>query len=275
MAEFVASSLAGKRIVVTREVSQSTKLVEELGRRGAIPILFPLIAFEKPDDCVPMNVAMAEMEKFDWIIFTSENAVRAVAEWPGRTESFSGGESRDSVRVAAVGAATRDEAEKAGFRVDYLATEKSGAGLAQEIGRVLKGRRVFLPRSNRANPDLPAALREHGALLTEVTVYKTVRPANASREGLEGIFLSVVDAVLFFSPSAVHNFAEIGGRERIAGLQKDIAVAAIGSTTADAVRELGIETILQPEEPTIEAMMRTLEMYFADLAEVNVQVQPR
>lgn len=275
MAEAAASSLAGKYIVITREALQSAKLAEEFRQRGAIPMLLPLIAFALPEDCVLLDAALAEFEKFEWIIFTSENAVRAVVQRQATVRTAMGGQPSE-LCVAAVGPSTREAAEQAGFRVDYVAENHSGRGLAEELGARVQGRRVLLPRSNRANPDLPEALRRHGALVTEVVAYQTVRPAETDKEKLDKVFGGPVDAVLFFSPSAVRNFAELGGRGWFAGLPKRAAIAAIGFTTAEGLRELGVGSVLLSGATTSGAMIDSLERYFANTdGKMRAPAEPR
>ena len=91
------SVLAGKRVVITRTARQSVELIDNLGRLGAIPISLPLVAFSAPEDYGPMDAALDRLEQFDWIIFTSENAVRAVvkrAEVRGNLRNVAGRRSR-------------------------------------------------------------------------------------------------------------------------------------------------------------------------------------
>ena len=102
-------------------------------------------------------------------------------------------------------------AERAGFFVDYQAQTHSGAALANELGEKLRDQTVFLPRSDRANPDLPQLLRNYGAEVTEVIAYRTVTPVNLDEEKIAAIVNGEVEAILFFSPTAVEHFLGIVG----------------------------------------------------------------
>jgi uroporphyrinogen-III synthase len=261
VAEAAASPLAGKRVVITRAASQSSELFEKLTERGAIPILLPLVSFAAPEDYAPLDAALLEWERFDWVLFTSANAVHAVvtrSSTLGRNLHPSGKRSH----VAVVGPATREEAEKAGFSVDYLARTHLGVALAEELGERLRAQHVFLPRSDRANPDLPAALRRLGAKVTEVIAYRTLRPSGTDQERVKQAVRGQADAVLFFSPTAVHNFTELAGREQLGVLQSKLALVAIGPVTAAALRESGVQRIVMAADTTAAAVVDALEEHF-------------
>jgi uroporphyrinogen III methyltransferase/synthase len=256
------SVLSGKRVVITRAARQSVELVEHLGRRCALPILLPLVAFSAPEDYGPMDAALDRLEQFDWIIFTSENAVRAVVKRAGVRGNLRNVAGRRS-RAAAVGPTTATAAERAGFFVDYQAQTHSGAALANELGEKLRGQTVFLPRSDRANPDLPQLLRNYGVEVTEVIAYRTVTPVNLDQEKIAAIVNGEVQAILFFSPTAVEHFVEIVGKEKLRDLQERLAITAVGPITANALHQCGVDTLLVAEDTTADAVIAALEKHFA------------
>lgn len=258
----MASPLVGKTVVVTRAASQSGKLVEELTARQATVKVVPLVSFAPPEDFVEMDAALSRMGSFDWIIFTSANAVQAV-EHRRRQLALDAALAENLPRAAAVGPATADEAEHAGFSVDYVATNHSGTGLAKELEEELKGRSVLLPRSDRANSDLPEALRRSGAVVTEVTAYRTLPPSDGIREQMKESLKEGVDGILFFSPSAVHGFMELLGRERLTGLQGRAVMVAIGPTTARALSAAGVQRIAWAADTTPNAVIEALEGHLA------------
>jgi uroporphyrinogen III methyltransferase / synthase len=266
VAEAGASPLAGKRIVVTRAVEQSSALFEKLSASGAIPISLPVVSFAPPPDSAPLDAALLQLQGFDWIIFTSANAVHAVA---ARSRMLG----RDLHQkdkppwVAAVGPATRQEAENAGFSIDYMAKTHLGVALAEELGARLQGKNVFLPRSDHANRDLPQALRRLGARLTEVVAYRTLPPDDLERQPVAQTLGRDADAVLFFSPSAVQNFADWMGREQLRSLQNRVAFAAVGPVTARALRESGVHRLIVARDTTAAAVVEMLENHFAEAGE--------
>ena len=262
MAEASPSALTGKRIVITRSAAQSEVLARELSSRGAIPVVLPLVAFADPEDFAPLDKAIAEIEQFDWIILTSAQAVRAVVK---RSEDLKRSliHSGSKLRIASVGPVTAEAARQAGLPVEYVAETHSGAALAEELGNQLYGAKVFLPRSDRANPDLPGVLRSHGAQITEVIAYRTLRPTDVEQRNLGQIAEGTADAVLFFSPSAVQHFAALFGGEQLRALQDKLAITAVGPVTANALREAGVGRIVLAGNTTAAAVVEALEEYFA------------
>jgi len=262
VAEASQSALAGKRIVITRSAAQSEALARELSARGAIPVVLPLVAFADPEDFAPLDAAIAEIERFDWMIFTSAQAVRAVVK---RGEELKRGliRSDSKLRIACVGPVSAEAARQAGFAVEYIAETHTGAALAEELGSRLQGMKIFLPRSDRANPDLPPALKRYGAQVTEIIAYRTLRPAGADQKNLGQIAEGAANAVLFFSPSAVQHFAELFGNEQLRALQDKLAITAVGPVTANALRGAGVRRIVLAGHTTAAAVLEALEEHFA------------
>ena len=263
MAEIARSSLAGKRIVITRAAPQSEALAKVLAGLGAIPVVLPVVEFGEPEDFGPLDAAIAQLEQFDWMIFTSGQAVRAfVARSMDLGASLNPAGSK--LQIAAVGPVSAEGVRQAGLPVEYVARMHSGVGLANELGERLRSRSVLLPRSDRANPDLPAALKTHGAQVTEVVAYRTLPPGEVDRQKLGRISAGEADAVLLFSPSAVQNFAELVGAEHFLGLQNGLAITAVGPVTAEALRKSKVERIVVATDTTSAAVVQALENHFAN-----------
>jgi uroporphyrinogen-III synthase len=236
--------------------------VEELSARQANVKLLPLISFAPLEDFTALDASLRRLESFDWIIFTSANAVQAV-EARKQELAQGAGATMKRPRVGAIGPATADAAENAGYSVDYVAMNHSGAGLAKELKDQLDGQSVFLPRSDRANADLPATLRRNGAVVTDVVAYKTLAPSETDRERVKDSLKNGVDGILFFSPSAVQNFLELLGKERLAALQGRAVMVAIGPTTAGALSEAGVQRIAWAADTTPRAVIEALEGHLA------------
>ena len=262
MADAAASPLAGKRVVITRTVQQSSELFEKLTCRAAVPILLPLVSFAPPEDYAPLDTALFQWERFDWVLFTSANAVQAVV---ARSTALSRNlhKAGKSAAVAVVGPGTKGEAERGGFSIDYVAKTHLGVALAEELGARLREKNVFLPHSDRANPDLPKALRLLGAKLIDVVAYRTLPPADVDRDRVARVLTGEADALLFFSPSAVHNFIDLVGCQKLRDLQNNVAVAAVGPVTAAALRDAGVQRIVMAADTTAAAVVDSLEEHFA------------
>ena len=267
MGDRVGSPLEGKRVVITRAEAQSGELMESLSSRGAIPILLPLVEFAPPKDYVSLDAALTNIEKHDWLLFTSVNAVQAVATRQVKL-GLATNPLRNGPEVAAVGPATQRVADELGFRVAYVAKNHLGVALAEELGERLAGARVFLPRSDRANPDLPAALRRLGAKVTEVVAYRTVCPAGIDGREVAQLAGGQADALLFFSPTAVRNFSELLRGEVQGKFEIRAALAVVGPVTFGALSdtELCQRTNAPPivaSDTTPAAIVDALELHFA------------
>jgi uroporphyrinogen III methyltransferase / synthase len=264
VAETTSSALAGKRIVITRAAAQSEAMARELSARGAIPVVLPLVSFADPEDFAPLDAAITRIEQFDWMILTSAQAVRALVKRSEELkQSLASAESK--LRIAAVGPVTAEAARRAGVPAEYVAETHTGVALAEELGSRLRGAKVFLPRSDRANPDLPSALRRYGAQVTEVMAYRTLRPTGEDQEKLREIAEGAADAVLFFSPSAVQYFAELFGSGQLRALQDKLAITAVGPVTAHALREAGVQRTVLAGDTTGAAVVEALEEHFAGI----------
>ena len=263
MADGIPSALAGKRIVITRAAEQCEALSKELSERGAIPVLLPLISCAEPVDFEPLVAAIRGMGKFDWRMFPRAHAVRAVAA-RCETLGLSLRQQRTKPEVAAVGPVSGEAASAAGFSVAYVAETHNGVALAKELGERLRDRNVLLPRSDRANPDLPEALRQHGAVVTEVIAYRTLQASEFDQRVLQEVAGGNADAVLFFSPSAVQHFAELIGPGKLGTLENKMAFAAVGTVTAGALRKIGARRSLTSADTSAASVLEALETHFAE-----------
>ena len=143
-----ARPLEGKRIVVTRAVEQSRDLMARLVNMGAIVLLFPAVSFSEPSDTAGLDRAIRSLAEYDWILFTSANAVRFFA---ARCRKLGVEPSQEgNYLCAAVGPATASAVAAEGFSVDHVAQEFLGSALARELSASLAGKKILLPRSERA-----------------------------------------------------------------------------------------------------------------------------
>ncbi len=259
MTDTSQTALAGKKIVVTRVAAQAIDLLKALQYAGAIPILLPLIRIRPPEDFAELDGAIRRLHEFDWVLFTSQNAVRIVHE---RLELLEGaaGKRAQTLLAGAVGDATSQEAVRAGFRVAHVASKPLGATLAEELGSCLSGKKIFLPRSDRANPELLVKLKEFGAQVTEVVAYQTL--AEAAQESDVVARAMNADALLFFSPSAVDGFDSVCGAGKLAEFSEKGIVLASGPVTLAALQAKGILNAGAAKEPSVARIIDALAHSF-------------
>jgi uroporphyrinogen-III synthase len=262
--------LQGKRIVVTRAVEQSRELLARLESMGASVLQFPAVSFSEPTETTELDRAIRSLGQFDWILFTSANAVRFFS---GRCRKLGIEPGQDgNYRCAAVGPATASAVAAEGFPVDRVAQEFLGAALASELSASIAGMKILLPRSDRARPDLPDALKAAGAEVSEVVAYHTRGVGVVEPEVMRSIQEARVDVISFFSPSAVENMRAELGEELLSRLGAKAALAAVGPVTAAALRSAGLPVAIVAPLNTADSMAEAIENYFSQSLDTKARV---
>lgn len=258
LAWFEVKPLFGWRVLVPRTQDRSDDLVDRLQRFGATPVEVPTISVEPPRTPQQMDRAVHGLVsgRYEWIGFTSVNAVRAVREklqqYGLDARSFAG------LKVAAVGADTAEALIAFGVRPDLLPeADATTQALLEEWppydSLIDPINRVFLPRADIATETLAAGLTELGWEVEDVTAYRTVRAAPPPAPTREAIKSGGFDAVLFTSSSTVRNLVGIAGKPHASTV-----VACIGPQTAKTAEEHGLRVDVLAEEPTHGALADAL-----------------
>jgi uroporphyrinogen III methyltransferase/synthase len=248
--------------VVTRAAEQAVELAAALRQLGAEILLLPTVTFAPPEDSSSLDAAIARLTEFDWIFFTSPNAVRFFAQRKQESAPRSSGAKPGNWKVGVVGPATAEAATRKGFQVDYVAGNHSAEALAREIGGRIRGCRVLLPRSDRADERLPCALREAGAEVTDAVAYRTAAPQHLDPQALGRVRNAEVDTILFASPSAFFNLWDFIPAAELAALSTRLQFAAIGPTTARALRDAGVRVEIEALEPSVTALADAIADYY-------------
>jgi uroporphyrinogen III methyltransferase/synthase len=252
--------LAGRRIVVTRAPEQAEELIRRLENAGAQVLLLPMVRFAALDDTSELNSVIAGLGEFDWVIFTSANAVRFFLV---RCRELGRWALLGRLQIAVVGSATRAALEAEGLAPAFVPREFSGTAVADEFGPQLTGKKVLLPRSDRAGEELPDALRAAGAAVAEVVAYRTAEPELIDDAIVDALRRGEADAITFFSPSAFRNFERAAGVDVARQIGERVSFAAVGPTTAAAIRAAGVKVAVEASSATNEALAEALESYFA------------
>ena len=260
----VAKPLAGRRIVVTRAPEQAAELNACLRALGAEVLAMPTMSFAVATDFTAIDAALDRLGEFDWLVFASQNAVRFVTERVTATRKRASTVAFPSLQVAAVGQATATASAAAGFRATYTARNASGESLASELAHYVTGKSVLLPRSDRGDARLMNGLREAGARVTDVVAYRTLGAQEINAEALGDFRAGQVDAILFASPSAFQNLCEVIPVPEMAMLSLRVNFAAIGPTTAKALREAGVRVAIQPTQSSAILLADAVAKFYAE-----------
>lgn len=259
--ERASQPLAGRRVVVTRAPEQAAELAAALERLGAEVLLMPTVEFAPPLGWQLLDAELRKLDGFEAIVFVSKNAVRYIfarcLDLGIESEMLSGPR-----LIAAVGPGTAEAAIQAGIRVDYVAKHHTGEALARELASELRGRHVLLPRSDRGDDRLPAALRAAGAEVSEVVAYRTAVPKALDPRILERVRGGAVDAIVFASPSAFHNLCGWIPESELAELSRRVQFTAIGPTTAGALRQAGVQVEIAAAEASAAALAEAIVSYY-------------
>lgn len=245
------SALAGLRVAVTRTTEQASALVEQLEREGAQVAAFPLIRIEP---VMPAGELAALLrQEWDWVVFTSANAVRLCAAALGSQHATLGAV-LPPARVAVVGPATAEAARAEGLDVTAMPETFIGDAVAAAMGdpQALHGTRVLWPRAEAAREVLEATLQAGGASVESPVVYRSVPDHENARNLARKLLQHDIDVVTFTSPSCVRSLSAV--LPELHGAK----VAAIGPVTAEAARKAGYTVDVVAAEYTADGIVKAL-----------------
>ncbi len=254
----VSSVLAGRQIVVTQATHQAPELAALLADRGAIPLLYPCIAIQPPDDMRELDGCLAALAagRFDWLVLTSANTVQILAErlrylrLPLRAFA--------DVRLAAIGAATNEAVINLwGRAANLVPAEHVAEGLAAALqSAAAPGQELLVPQGDLARPLLVQSLRDAGFGVTSMVAYHTT--IGSGGVDLPAL-LPAVDAITFTSSSTARNLlarlAQDGGSRR---QLEGIRLACIGPITAATLRSLGLPPAIVAATQSLEGLVEAL-----------------
>ena len=233
------------RVVVTRAAHQAEELAEPLRAHRFTVLLIPMIGIAPPDDPEPLVRAAENCNSYDWIVFTSVNAVNA----------FVGAGAQVNVPVAAVGAATRKAAEQLGWQVAITPESYVAESLVEAFkDHDLTNSRILIPRAAITRDVVPTALRTYGSRVDVVEAYRNLAPQETGECAREVFRDPYPDWVTFASPSAVENLVTAVG----ADLLSKVKVASIGPITSATARKYGLKVAAEADEHTIPGLVAAL-----------------
>lgn len=254
------SVLSGKRIVVTRPRAQAGELTRRLSELGAEVVEFPTISIAPPGDYKPMDRAIAQLQQYDWLFFTSVNGVQSFFN---RLRHF-GNDSKDieHLKVVAIGPETAGRLQNEGVRVYLIPAKYQAEGILEGLNSTeIRGRRILMPRAAKARQILPETLRQWGASVDVVPAYETVLPADC-HFGLRELFEKQIDAITFTSSSTVENFLRLLEGEDPNQILQAVIVACIGPITARTAMDSGLRVDIISSEFTVAGLVGAIVRFY-------------
>jgi uroporphyrinogen-III synthase len=252
----MSPALHGKRVLVTRAKGQNEDFMRQLAELGAIPVELPTIQIVPPDDLTSLDRTLAQVGTYDWLVFTSANAVEHA--WQrllllGKTVS-----DLQTVRLAAIGPATAASLAQLGLTIELMPPEHIAEALLEAMPDIA-GQRILLPTANIARPTLAKGLRAKGAFVDWVVAYQT-QPAAAPAD-LKAR-LARVDILTFTSSSTVQNLVDMLKANDAMDIISAATIACIGPKTAQTVKDLGLPTHIVAKQHTISGLIESLANYY-------------
>ena len=243
--------LFGKKIVVTRTRTQASKLMRQLENLGAEVIEFPTIKIVPPsDNFKSLDAAISNIKNFDWIIFTSANGVEKFFE---RLKLFKlDARALSNAKIAVIGSATAEKLSHFGIIPDLIPAEFRAESLVDALKNSIRGKNILIARAEVARDILPKELEKFGANVTVAAAYKTVSDTPPE------INFSEVDLITFTSSSTVENFVAAAEVETL----KKTKTAAIGTVTAETLKNFGVTADIIAKEFTIAGLVDAIKNYY-------------
>lgn len=252
--------LSGKTVLVTRPREQSAEIIKLLEQLGATVELFPTIQIAPPSSWADCDNALSRIKMFDGIILTSQNASefffkRLEEKNLDLQKIFS------EKKIYVIGKKTEEGVKKFGLHITPLPESVDSKHFAVVLSKeAISGKRFLFPKGNLAGTALATTLRQHGAQIEEIVVYETTAPLSTDTSRISRLIQeNQINVLTFFSPSSFANFLAVIQASNL----RNIVIAAIGNTTADAIRSAGFETDIVAEQPTTAGLVAAIVKFYS------------
>ena len=253
---FERRPLFGQAAIVTRARAQASELSQRLEELGAEVIELPTIRIEPPADPAPLAKAVRELDKFNWIIFTSANAVDSF--FAALNEAKLDARALAACRICCIGPATARRLSHFGLRADAQPENFTGAAIVEHLAKTVKlaGKRLLVPRSDIAPLELIESLTARGADVRQVEAYRTVSD-NTNADVVRSLLASGRGVwITFTSSSTVTNFLAAIPADELHG--DNVRLASIGPSTSQTLRASGLQPSVEATEHTIEGLISAI-----------------
>ncbi|MDP2036492.1 MAG: uroporphyrinogen-III synthase [Ignavibacteria bacterium] len=249
-----------KTMLVTKAKAEAEKHFESIKKEGAKLIYFPTIKVQHISDSFELTKCIEQFDKYDWIVFTSSNAVESFFAIANKRNL-----DLRMVKVAAVGSETAQRCKEHNLEVNLVPAEFSAAGLMKEFSKInLIDKKVFIPCSSLSRKDLNVGLAELGAKVTSVPTYEVLEnDLNGLSDELTQIQNERPDIFVFTSPSSFRNYLSLLKIENAESYFSNSVICSIGKTTEAEINSHGINVNIVPELFSLRGVEGAIKKYFS------------
>ena len=260
LAWFDKKPLFGRRILVTRAREQLSELSAGLEKLGASCVEVPAIKIALPDSYEPLQNVLAKLTGYDWVIFTSTNGVKHFFQYLYSQKKDS--RALAEQKICAIGVKTAEELLKFGIRADIVPAEFRAEGIIEALkDKISDKTKILIPRALIARDILPDKLREIGAKVDVVPVYKTVAGSEENQQVQKMLAEGSLDMITFTSSSTVTNFLKAIGPAK--QYLSKLKIACIGPVTAATCLENGLEPEIIAGKYTVKDLIEAIKDYYS------------
>lgn len=245
---FTARPLFGRRVLVTGSPATSRKLYDRLSALGAEVIHQAAIRITDPDDWAPVDAALENLDRYDWLVFSSANGVDSFL----RRLFDRGGDARRlaNVKLAVVGSGTAERLGTYQLQADLLPDEFRAEALVEALAAEAKGRRFLLARASRGRQVLSEELERAGAHVEQIVVYASVDIEEPNPDVALALASGQINWVTVTSSATARSLVRLYG-----DALHEARLASISSLTSTALRELGHEPAVEATEQTMAGLV--------------------
>jgi len=250
---FAARPLFGIRVLIPGSPGTSDKLQVHLEELGADVIASPAIRIADPADWGPVDDALDNLARYDWLVFSSGNGV----DYLLRRLYQRGGDVRQlaAVRLAAIGTGTADRLAHYQLRADLVPDRFVAESLAHELTQVAQSRRFLLARASRGRQILAEELQRTGAQVDQIVVYQSVDVETPDPDVAAQLESGSIDWIAVTSSSAARSLDRLYSRA-----MRTARIASIGPITSATLAELGYETAVEASPQTAAALVEGIRV---------------
>ena len=233
--------LLNKNIVITRSKDKISEVRSLFQNEGAKVFDLPALIIVYPDNLQPLDDALKEINKFNWIIFSSSNGIIFV-ENRLRKDGLSLKEFSKSLNIAVVGEKTSKTLNDLGIKADYIPPNFIAESLIKNFPISLDGSRILLPRVQSGGRNIIAEeFKSLGAFVLEVAAYESKCPESIPIETKKAFKQKSLDAIIFSSGKTVKNTTFLLKKEfgdEWLSVIKDIKLISIGPQTSSVCEQI-------------------------------------